>query len=82
MKFKKHHCANAERRIKPPAKRQTPPEFRRLALNCRPFKEIAAEYEAGRFDDWNTALSAAVFVLANELEAARRKSTASQGTSV
>ena len=66
----------------PPPQLRVPPEFRRLALNCRPFKEIAAEYEAGRFDDWNTALSAAVFVLANELEAAQRKSTASQGVSV
>ena len=64
---------------KPRSPVPVPMEFRRLALHCPPFKEIAAEYEAGRFDDWNHALSAAIFSLANELDAANRRSQAIKG---
>ena len=65
MESKNRNYTNSERRQRSPASRTTPPEFRRLALHCRPFKEIAAAYEAGQFNDWPTALSAAVFALAN-----------------
>ena len=53
--------------------RSVPPEFRRLALYCPAFKEIVTEYEAGRFHDWEMALSAAVFALASEIDNAQRK---------
>ena len=56
-----------------------PPEFRRLALNCRLFKEVVSDYEAGRLDDWPHALSIAVFALANELDAANRRLQTSKG---
>jgi hypothetical protein len=50
------------------SKPTVPREFRRLALKNSIVKEIASEFEAGRYPDWTTALSAAAFALVAENE--------------
>ena len=76
MDSMKHRRTADARPQRPSARLHTPPEFRRLALNCPAFKEIVAEYEAGQFRDWEMALSAAVFSLSAELETAKQRGAA------